>query len=147
MPLEIDGFAVFGRIGSHRAVFAGVAADIDKSARSLVVKLIKDKNTGLATLRDIRSALGAESFNLIADGMSDAEIKSITAKLDKNNAELKTADSAWQRRHLVSLADGSLGPAEKQKSAPKPEKAKKPKAPPKTVERISFSSAGATRKR
>jgi hypothetical protein len=58
------------RIGSHRAAFGGIAADLEKAARTLVVKLIKNKKTELATLRDIRAALGAETFNLITDGMA-----------------------------------------------------------------------------
>ena len=39
MALEIDGFAVFHSIGSHRAAFAGISADLVKAARTLVVKL------------------------------------------------------------------------------------------------------------
>ena len=147
MALEIDGFAVFHSIGSHRAAFAGIAADLVKAARTLVVKLIKDKKTGLGALRDIRTALGAETFNLIADGMPDSQIKSVAANLDKHHPELKTSNAAWQRRHVLALADGSVEPLEKLKSAPKKEKAKKPPAAPKTPERISFVSAGATRKR
>jgi hypothetical protein len=147
MALEIDGFAVFHSIGSHRAAFAGVAADLVKAARTLVVKLIKDKKTGLAALREIRTALGAETFNLITDGMADSQIKSVAANLDKHHPELKTSDAAWRRRHVLALADGSVEPMEKLKSAPKTEKVKKPPAAPKTPERISFVSAGATRKR
>ena len=147
MALEIDGFAVFHSIGSHRAAFAGIAADLVKAARTLVVKLIKDKKTGLAALRDIRTALGAETFNLITDGMADPQIKSVAANLDKHHPGLKTSDAAWRRRHVLALADGSVEPMEKPKSAPKVEKAKKPTAAPKTPERISFVSAGATRKR
>jgi hypothetical protein len=147
MALEIDGFAVFHSIGSHRAAFAGIAADLVKAARTLVVKLIKDRKTGLAALRDIRTALGAETFNLIADGMADPQIKSVAANLDKHHPGLKASDAAWRRRHVLALADGSVEPMEKPKSAPKVEKAKKPPAAPKTPERISFVSAGATRKR
>jgi hypothetical protein len=147
MALEIDGFEVFHSIGSHRAAFAGIGSNLVKAARTLVVKLIKDKKTGLAALRDIRTALGAETFNLIADGMADSQIKSVAANLDKNHPELKTSNAAWQRRHFLALADGSVEPTEKPKSAPKKEKAKKPPAAPKTPERISFVSAGATRKR
>ena len=147
MALEIDGFAVFHSIGSHRAAFAGIAADLIKAARTLVVKLIKDKKTGLAALRDIRTALGAETFNLITDGMADPQIKSVAANLDKHHPGLKTSDAAWRRRHVLALAEGSVEPTEKPKSAPKVEKAKKPPAVPKTPERVSFVSAGATRKR
>jgi hypothetical protein len=147
MALEIDGFAVFHSIGSHRAAFMGIAADLVKAARTLVVKLIKDKKTSLAALRDIRTALGAETFNLITDGMADPQIKSVAANLDKHHPGLKTSDAAWRRRHVLALADGSVEPMEKPKSAPKVEKAKKPPAVPKTPERVSFVSAGATRKR
>jgi hypothetical protein len=147
MVLEIDGFAVFRSIGSHRAAFAGITADLAKAARTLVVKLIKDKKTGVAALRDIRNALGVETFNLIADGLADSQIKSVVGNLDKHNTELKTADAARQRRHFLALAEGSVQPMEKPKSPLKQEKAKKPRVVPKTLERISFSSAGATRKR
>jgi hypothetical protein len=109
--------------------------------------LIKDKKTGLAALRDIRGALGAETFNLIADGMVDPQIKSIAANLDKHHPELKTSNAAWQRRHVLARAEGSVEPIDKPKSAPKKENTKKPPAAPKAPERISFVSAGATRKR
>ncbi|HEX5847239.1 MAG TPA: hypothetical protein VFY53_13495 [Rhodoplanes sp.] len=54
MALEIDGFAVFHSIGSHRSAFAGIATDLAKAAQTLVVKAIKDKKTGVVALRDIR---------------------------------------------------------------------------------------------
>src|SRR5277367_2558219 len=147
MALEIDGFAVFHSIGSHPSAFAGITADVVKAARTLVVKLIKDKKIVLMALRDIRTALGAETFNLIADGMADPQIKSVVSNLDKHHPGLKTLDAAWRRRHVLALADGSVEPMEKPKSAPKVEKTTKPPAAPKTPERISFVSAGATRKR
>jgi hypothetical protein len=42
MAFEIDGFAVFHSIGSHRTAFAGITADLVKAARTLVIKLIKE---------------------------------------------------------------------------------------------------------
>jgi hypothetical protein len=147
MALEIDGFAVFHSIGSHRATFARITADVVKAGQTLVAKLIKDKKTSLASLRDIRAALGAETFNLIADGMADPQIKAVAANLDKHHPELKTSNAAWQRRHVLALADGSVEPMDKPKSAPKKENAKKPPVAQKAPERISFVSAGATRKR
>jgi hypothetical protein len=145
MALDIDGFAVMRSIGSHGPAFPAIAADLAKAARTLVVKQMRHKNTGLNALRDICAALGPEAFSLITDGMPDAQINSLAAKLDKNHPELKT--SAWRRRHLLSLADGSVEPTEKAKAPPKQEKVKKPRAAPSTPERISFASAGATRKR
>jgi hypothetical protein len=146
MALDVDGFAVFRSIGSHRAVFAGIASDVVKAAQTLVVKAIKDKKTGLAALRGIRQALGAEAFNLITDGMSDSQIKSLATRLDKHNLDLKNLDSTEQRRHVMALAEAGVEPMEKTKSAPKRQTPKKPSAR-KAPERIHFDSAGATRKR
>jgi hypothetical protein len=147
MALDVDGFAVFRSIGSHIEAFAAIATEVAKSARTLVVKQIAHKDTGLKTVRDIRAAVGPDAFGLITDGMSDAQIKSLAVKLDKHNPELKTANGAARRLHVRALADGSAQPSEKQKGASKPAKAHKPPVAPGPADRIHFSSAGAIRKR
>jgi hypothetical protein len=147
MALDVDGFAVFRSIGSRPDTFGAIAAAVAKTARTLVVKQIAHKGTGLKAVRDIRAAVGPEAFSLIADGMTDAQIKSLAAKLDKHNPELKTANGAARRLHVLALAEGSAQPSEKQKGAPKSPKPKKAPAPPSPANRIHFSSAGAIRKR
>src|SRR5260370_14671419 len=102
MALDVDGFAVFRSIGSHTEAFAAIAADVAKSARTLVVKQIAHKDTGLKAVRTIRAAVGPEAFGLIADGMSDAQIKSLAVKLDRHNAELKTASGDRKSTRLNS---------------------------------------------
>src|SRR5258708_38786679 len=94
MALDVDGFAVFRSIGSHTEAFAAIAADIAKTARTLVVKQIAHKDTGLKAVRAIRAAVGPEAFGLITHGMSDAQIKTLAVQLDKHNAGLKTANGA-----------------------------------------------------
>jgi hypothetical protein len=147
MALDVDGFAVFRSIGSHTEAFAAIGAEVANSARALVVKQIAHKDTGLKTVRAVRAAVGPEAFGLIADGMSDAQIKSLAVKLDRHNPELRTANGAAQRLHVRALADGSAQPSEKQKGASKPAKAQKLPATPSPANRLYFSSAGATRKR
>lgn len=147
MALDVDGFAVFRSMGSHPDSFAAIASDIAKAVRTLVVKQIRHKDTGLKALRDIRVAIGPEAFGLIADGMADAQVKSLATKLDKHNPNLKTLSGAASRLHFLALVDGSAEPSEKQKSAAKPAKPKKASPPPSPAGRIHFSSAGATRKR
>jgi hypothetical protein len=147
MALDVDGFAVFRSIGSHAGAFAAIAAEVAKSARTLVVKQIAHKETGLQAVRAIRAAVGPEAFGLITDGMSDAQIKTLAVKLDKHNIELKTANGAARRLHVRALADGSAQPSEKQRGALKSVKPKKAPAPPSPADRIQFSSAGAIRKR
>ena len=147
MALDVDGFAVFRSIGSHSDAFAIIALDVAKAARTLVVKQIAHKDTGLKALRDIRAAVGPEAFGLIADGMTDAQIKSLAVKLDKHNPELKASSSAAQRLHVLALAEGAAEPLEKSKSARKPTPSKKIEAPLTSADRIQFRSAGATRRR
>jgi hypothetical protein len=48
---------------------------------------------------------------------------------------------------VLALADGSVEPTEKAKAPPKQTKVKKTRTTPDAPERISFASAGATRKR
>ena len=147
MGLDVDGFAVLRSIGSHADAFAAIAAEVAKSARTLVVKQIAHKDTGLKGVRAIRAAVGPETFGLITDGMTDGQIKTLVLRLDKHNPELKTANGAAQRLHVRALADGSAQPSEKQKGTSKPAKAHKPPVAPSPADRIHFSSAGAIRKR
>ena len=147
MTLDVDGFAVFRSIGSHPDTFAAIAPDLPKVARTLVVKQIRHKDTGLKAVRDIRTAVGPEAFNLIADSMADTQIKSLAARLDRHNSELKASSGAARRLHILALAAGSAEPVEKSKSVAKPIKSKKTQAPLSPAARIHFSSAGATRKR
>jgi hypothetical protein len=147
MALDVDGFAVLRSIGSCPDTFAAIARDIAKTARVLVVKQIAHKDTGLNVVRDIHAAVGAEAFNLIADGMSDAQIRSLAVKLDRHNPELKTANGAARRLHVLALAGGSTEPLEKAKSARKPTPPRKAEAPLTPANRIQFASAGATRRR
>jgi hypothetical protein len=147
MTLDVDGFAVFRSIGSHANAFAAIAAEVAKSARTLVVKQIAHRDTELKAVRAIWAAVGPDAFSLIADGMTDAQIKSLAIKLDKHNPELKTANGPARRLHVLALAEGSAEPLEKSKSARKPTQSKKPQAPLSPANRIHFSSAGATRRR
>ena len=150
MALDIDGFAVLHSIAAHRSMFPDVAAEVAKAARTLVIKQVKAKNTGLHSVRDIRKTVGANTFDLIMDGMTDAQIKSLVSKLDKNHPELKTSTSQWRRRQLKVLAEGSMEPApkvQKAKSPPKQKTRKRVSEPSEAGGLLSFKSAGATRRR
>lgn len=157
MALDLDAFAVLRAIGAHAALFGDAKADAAKAARALVVKQIKAKATGLAALRALRKALGEETFALVVDGLKDAELKTLVARVDKENAEAKTASPAWRRRHLVALVSGAAEPAVKAPKEPKAPKAKKPataksgaksgKTAGKEPEFLYDESAGVLRKR
>jgi hypothetical protein len=145
MVLDIDGFAVLRSIVAHPCTFRNAAPEVAKAARVLVIKQIKNKSSDLKNLRDVRGAVGAESFNLIVDGMPDAQIRSSVAKLDKNCPQLK---ASALRQYLTALADGSVEPTAKPKMRPKRQRAKKMQPKQTRVpEFLNYSSAGATRKR
>jgi hypothetical protein len=147
MALEVDGFAILRTVGVHPHVFKAIVADTAKAARSLVARQIAHRNTGLKTVRDIRGLVGPEAFSLIMDSMSDAQIRSLMAKLDRHAAAAKIADGT-ARRHVLALADGSVQPAAEPADAPPTTLTKKKKlAPPSQPARICFKSAGAIRKR
>jgi hypothetical protein len=113
MALSLNGMAVLLAIAQNRAIFSSVSADAAKYARTLVMKQLKAKSSGLSTLHDVRSALGRESFSHIMDAMSDSEVKSIVSRLDKHHPELKTSGPAWRRTHLSALSEGKTEPTEK----------------------------------
>jgi hypothetical protein len=110
MSIALDGFEIFRQLGKHAEVFAPIRADVDKQARTLVVKCLKAKAVGLEALRDIRKALGKEQFELLLEGLKDAEAKSVLTRIDKHHPELKNASANWRRQHLGALADGSSMP-------------------------------------
>jgi hypothetical protein len=145
MPLDMDGFRVFRGIAAHPAVFQDIAKEINAAARTLVIKQIRAKGTNLSRFREIYAALGAEAFNLAIDGLSDAQVKSLLAKMDKHQPEMAFFTGEWGRRHIVALADGTVSAAPKGKAAPK---AKAPRTKPDAAPKVlNYASAGATRKR
>ena len=119
MSIALDGFEVLLRLGKNANVFAAVRVDVDKAARALVVKCLKSKSVGIDALRQIQKALGGDQFELLIEGLKDAELKSMLTRLDKHHPEVKTGSAAWRRQHLKALADGSEAPS------PPPVKAKK----------------------
>jgi len=161
MALDIDGFAVLKVIAAHPSAFPDIAAEVGKTARALVIKQVKSKTSDLKKIRDVLGAIGASNFKLIIDGLPDAQIKTLVAKLDKNHPEIRTETALWRRQHLIALVDGSKEPAPKAKvekpaarrSAPKKPSAKTPSAKkpepqaPVEPETLAYRSAGARRKR
>jgi hypothetical protein len=144
MALEFDGFEAWQAIAQSPDTFAALRADAAKSARVALVKYLKTRTLGIPDLRAARKALGKGQFRLLIDGMKDAEVKALVARLDKHHPEQKVADPGWHRQHFLLLVKGDAEPAEKPaKNAMALQK--KPKEAPQTGD--WFASAGAVRKR
>jgi hypothetical protein len=140
--LEVDGFAILHSIGARPDIFAALKRDIARTARTLVIRQIVHKNTGLEAVRDIHAAVGPEAFRLIMDGMSDAQIKSVALRLDRHAPQARAEDGS-ARQHVLALSEGTMQPSEKQGAARMTRPKKMPAPPP----RVHYLSAGATRKR
>jgi uncharacterized protein (DUF4415 family) len=111
MSITLDGFKVLRRLGENADAFAPVRVDADKTARGLVVKCLKAKTTGIDGVRAIHQALHDKQFELIVEGLKDAEVKSLLTKIDKHHPELKTQNAQWRRRHLIALTSGAAEPS------------------------------------
>ena len=155
MALDIDGFAVLKGIVAYPSAFPDIAAEVSETARTLVIKQVKNKAADLKKIRDVLGAIGASNFKLIIDGVPDAQIKTLVTKLDKNHPEIKTETALWRRQHLIALVDGSKEPTPKEnvkkpaaaKSAPKKPSVKKPKPQaPAEPETLAYRSAGAQKR-
>jgi hypothetical protein len=160
MVLSIDGFEVLKAMTARSSAFPDITTDLNKSvdalsktARTLVIKQVKHKNTSILKIRAVLEAIGISNFKLIIDGVPDAQIKTLVGKLD-NHPEIKSETAQWRRQHLIALIDGSKEPTPKatkpssRTAAPKKSSTKKAKAQPASeFETLDYSSAGAQRKR
>jgi hypothetical protein len=146
MALDLDAFATWRAIAKAPALFAPMAADAARATRKLLVKCLKAKALDLAGIRAMRQALGAETFGLILDGMTDAEVKTLVARFDRHNREAKSADGAWRRRHFVDLVQGAAKPVAKAPPAKSAKGAGRTKTRPEPPA-PRYVSAGAVRKR
>jgi hypothetical protein len=124
MALDVDGYAVLQAMASAPEAFPDIRAEIPKAARALVVRQLKARGLKAPALRMIRDVIGTEAFALIADGMTDAEVKAVVARLDPHHPTLKQATPGWCRRRLAALAAGEA-PVRRGDPAP-PERADPP---------------------
>ena len=131
MALEIDAFHVLRAIGSEPSPFAAIRAEIAKATgkftdtlRALLVKQVKANAGDLDALRSVRRALGAQTFDLVTEGMKDSEITTLVGKIDKHHPEQKVANEVWRRGHLRALAAGAIEPAAQPEKKPKQTRSK-----------------------
>lgn len=117
MALDVDGYAVLQAIVAAPEAFPDIRADVSKAARAMVVRQLKARSLKAPALRMIRDVVGTEAFALIADGMTEAEVKAVVARLDPHHPTLKQATSGWFRRRLAALAAGEA-PLRRGEAAP-----------------------------
>jgi hypothetical protein len=119
MAFDVDGSAVLRVIAENPHAFPDVMAELNKVARTLVVKQLKAKSTNLKLVREIHCAIGGEAFVLILDDLIDASGATLLKKLDKDNSELLSASLEWCRKRIADLASGAAEPAKKVAQPPR----------------------------
>ena len=129
MALDVDGYAVLGAIARAPDAFPDLRAELAKTARTLVVKQLKAKGLTFDGLRRVHGSLGAESFALVIDGLSEADARSLVTRIDKHLPDVKTVPLDALRRHLAALGGGAE-PTVKPSGKTVSEKAVKPPAKP-----------------
>lgn len=147
MALDLNGFAVLRSIGDHASSFRAISAEVNKAARTLVVKQLGAKTMTLASTRSLRRLIGEDAFVLVIEGMKDAQVKALLTRLDKHHPDIKTETAKWRRERALDLAAGDAEPAEKAKAAPKTAKSAKRKKKPEVRERLHSEAMTAVRKR
>ncbi len=113
MPLELDGREVLRILIDSPEAFPESHAELGRVAQTLVVKQLRQRSLGIEGLRGVLSALGHDNFLLVADAMSEQEVRSLAQRMDPHHASLRGADASWVRGHLLQLAEGDLEPEKK----------------------------------
>lgn len=138
MALDVDGYAVLQAMAAAPEAFPDIRAEVPKAARSLVMRQLKARTLQVPALRLIRDVIGTEAFALIADGLTDAEVKAVVTRLDPHHPTLKEATPGWHRRRLAALAAGEA-PLRRGETAP-PESASPPAPPPRALVSRPFAA-------
>ncbi len=128
MAFDLDGLAVLAGMAAKPDAFAGIEADAAKIARTLLAKLLKDRATALPAMQAMASALPNGTLAHVTDGMTDAEIATLAARLDPFNTAVKAADRHGKAGLIDDLVSGAARPAP---PAVKGKKATLPKSPAK----------------
>lgn len=111
--ITLNAFDLLKNIGSSRNSFAVIEGDVEKAALTLMQKLLKAKALTVQNLRDVTTAIGAETLAVVVDNFADKDVAGIVKKVDKSWPEAKTADGTAQREHLLALAVGRAEPTTK----------------------------------
>lgn len=75
-------------------------------------KKLTAKGSSLSTLKEVAAAFSSENIRVILDGLTDAQVKSILKKIDKQNPRLNTAADTWRRGHLLDITLGTTQPVQ-----------------------------------
>lgn len=104
MALDIDGFILLQAIAQSPDAFPDIRGEVTRAGRALVVRQLKAKTLTLRGLREIHDSLGAETFGLVIDGLSEAEVRTLVVRFDRHYPDDRVTQPGGLRRHLAGLA-------------------------------------------
>jgi hypothetical protein len=113
MTVALNGFEIVRAVGDNPSVFAHAREQVQKAALSIVGAQLKCKMLDLPKVGEVRKALGAATFTLLLEHLSEKPLAAITRKIDPHCSDQNGAASTWHRNHIDALASGRIVPAEK----------------------------------
>lgn len=113
MKVVLDSYDLLSRIGANRETFEGIDALVRRQASALLIAQLKHKGLDLERYRQVRSAIGAEAFELFMDTADEKVLKPIAKKIDPHSTLAKTGDAEELLPHLLHLAAGKVEPSPK----------------------------------
>jgi hypothetical protein len=113
MTVALNGFEIVRAVGDNPSIFADARDQVQKAALAIVGAQLKCKTLDLPKVGEVRKALGAATFTLVLEHLSEKPLAAITKKIDQHCSEQKGAASSWQRKHIDALASGHIAPADK----------------------------------
>jgi len=102
-----DPFPALAAIGSNPAAFAGVAGEAERAAREIFVRRVASRGLGIAGLRAVGAAVGAEAFAELAKGMRQGDVSRLLAAVDPHKPGLQAMDRDRALSRLVALSAGA----------------------------------------
>lgn len=134
MALTIDSAVVLRAMADHPDAFPALKADLDETARKLLVKQLKAKMTDASLLHRLFAVTSRDTMLTILDGFSANDLVGLVKKIDPHGPFAKAGcDLHAARVHVAGIGEGRLQPStEPEKPVKAPRKAPKAAAAPET---------------
>ncbi|MGR7997628.1 hypothetical protein [Xanthobacter sp. ZOL 2024] len=108
MTDRVDFFSALAGICAHADLFPAGADAARQAVLKIVGAQLAAEDATLASVTQIRAAVGAGAFAEAVDGVPATKIKGLVARIDPHASGLTTAPA--RVLHLLALADGSRLP-------------------------------------
>lgn len=110
MTLTLDGFDILRRIGTHRALFGELKAEVAKVSEHLIRTLLTRRAMSLAAFRQIAEVLGKEALELVLESLEPADLERLADAVDPKTPRARAKPGPRVTERLMALAEASAIP-------------------------------------